>query len=297
MTAMPPVTQATEMARAKINLALHVTGRRDDGYHLLDSLVTFCDTGDKLAIAAAEKDTFSVSGRFAASLGEPGDNLVLKARDGLRRHLEAIGVKTGPVAIHLEKNLPVASGIGGGSADAAATMRGLMRVWKAAPETLANDSAILLSLGADVPMCFAGKPLSARGIGEDITLLPQMPVMALVLGNPLIGVSTPGIFKLLTKRDNPPVGALPTSASLGDWIDCLKSLRNDLEPPATTLVPEIATLRHMLDDQGALMSRMSGSGATCFGIFESFEQAKAAAAALSTERPDWYFCATTTVSG
>lgn len=292
MTAMP----VTEVARAKINLALHVTGRRDDGYHLLDSLVTFCETGDRLEISSADTDTFSVSGRFASDLGDPSGNLVLKARDGLRRHLEAIGVKTGPVAIHLEKNLPVASGIGGGSADAAAAIRGLLRVWNAdmAPQP---EQALALSLGADVPMCLAGKPLSARGIGEDIAVLPQMPAMELVLGNPLIGVSTPGIFKALQKRDNPPVDALPSSGALGDWIDCLKSLRNDLEPPATTLVPEITTLRHMLDDQGALMSRMSGSGATCFGIFESFEKAQAAAASLATERPDWYFSATTTVSG
>ncbi len=296
MTVMPQVAQATEVARAKINLALHVTGRRADGYHLLDSLVTFCETGDRLEIFAADEDRFSVSGRFAAALGEPCDNLVLKARDSLRRRLGASGIAGGPVAIHLEKNLPVASGIGGGSADAAAALHGLMRVWNTDLEPR-TSMALLLSLGADVPMCFAGQPLSARGIGEDISILPHMPAMALVLGNPLIGVSTPDIFKALNRRDNAPVGTLPSSATLTDWIDCLKNLRNDLEPAATKLVPEIATLRGMLDDQDAMLSRMSGSGATCFGIFENTDKAKAAVTALKAERPDWYFCATTTVSG
>lgn len=293
---MPSVTQASELARAKINLALHVTGRRADGYHLLDSLVTFCDTGDRLDISAAAEDRFSISGRFAAALGDPSDNLVLKARDGLRQRLAAAGIITGPVAIHLEKNLPVASGIGGGSADAAAALHGLMRVWNADLEPQ-EGHALLLSLGADVPMCFAGRPLAARGIGDQISVLPQMPAMALVLGNPLIGVSTPAIFKALERRDNPPVGALPAATDLGDWIDCLAALRNDMEPAATMLVPEIATLRAMLDAEGALLSRMSGSGATCFGIFKNGEKAQTAAAALSSARPDWYFCATSTVPG
>lgn len=292
MTEMPVVT---EVARAKINLALHVTGRRADGYHLLDSLVTFCESGDRLDITASDEDRFSVSGPFADVLGGPADNLVLKARDGLRQRLAAAGISTGPVAIHLEKNLPVASGIGGGSADAAAALHGLLRIWRTNLEPQ-EGKALLLSLGADVPMCFAGTPLAARGIGEDITPLPQMPAMALVLANPLIGVSTPAIFKALERRDNPPVGVLPASSSLADWIDCLKRLRNDMEPAATMLVPEIAAARAMLDGQGALMSRMSGSGATCFGIFDSPEKAKAAAEALRRQRPDWYFCATRTIS-
>ncbi|MGF9562694.1 4-(cytidine 5'-diphospho)-2-C-methyl-D-erythritol kinase [Neorhizobium sp. JUb45] len=292
MTEMPVVT---EVARAKINLALHVTGRRADGYHLLDSVVTFCDTGDRLQISAAGEDTFSVSGRFADALGQPSDNLVLQARDGLRQRLAAAGIDTPPVAIYLEKNLPVASGIGGGSADAAAALHGLLRVWNADLEPQ-EGTALALSLGADVPMCFAGQPLAARGIGEEIAPLPQMPAMALVLGNPLIGVSTPAIFKALQNRDNPPVGPLPSSDTLSDWIDCLSALRNDLEPAATTLVPEIATLRFMLDDRGALLSRMSGSGATCFGIFRSLQEAQAAASSLAAERPHWYFCATSTMS-
>lgn len=285
-----------EFARAKINLALHVTGRRADGYHLLDSVVTFCETGDRLSINLAEQDTFTVSGRFADGLGDASDNLVLKARDGLRVRLAAAGVTTSPVSIHLEKNLPVASGIGGGSADAAAALHGLMRVWNVDLKPQ-EGKALALSLGADVPMCLAGQPLSARGIGEDITTLPHMPSMALVLVNPLIGVSTPAIFKALQSRDNPSVGALPASDSLSEWIGCLANLRNDLEPPATLLVPEIATVRGLLDRQGALLSRMSGSGATCFGIFEDIDKAHAAAAAITTERSGWYVAAARTVGG
>ncbi|WP_092998500.1 4-(cytidine 5'-diphospho)-2-C-methyl-D-erythritol kinase [Rhizobium sp. NFR07] len=283
-----------EFARAKINLALHVTGRRADGYHLLDSVVTFCETGDRLVIALADQDAFTVSGPFSDGLGEPANNLVLKARDGLRTRLASAGVTTPPVSIHLEKNLPVASGIGGGSADAAAALNGLMRAWNADLEPQESMS-LALSLGADVPMCLAGQPLSARGIGEDITPLPHMPSMALVLVNPLIGVSTPAIFKALQSRDNPPVGSLPSSGALSEWIDCLAGLRNDLEPAATVLVPEIATARALLDRQGALLSRMSGSGATCFGIFEDIDKARAAAEMITAERPGWYVAATKTV--
>ncbi|MGE7371305.1 4-(cytidine 5'-diphospho)-2-C-methyl-D-erythritol kinase [Neorhizobium sp. NPDC001467] len=291
-----PGATIVKVARAKINLALHVTGRRDDGYHLLDSVVTFCEAGDRLEIAAAEEDRFSVSGRFAQALGADADNLVLKARDGLRARLLAAGAPgVGPVAIHLEKNLPVASGIGGGSADAAAALAGLMPLWGAQPASVETE-ALALSLGADVPMCLAGTPLCARGIGEDMVPLPHLPAMALVLGNPLIGVATPAIFRALQKRDNPPVGPLPASDRLADWIDCLAGLRNDLEPAATALVPQIARLRHMLTDHGALLSRMSGSGATCFGIFETLEAARAAADALAAAQPDWYFCATRTIS-
>jgi 4-diphosphocytidyl-2-C-methyl-D-erythritol kinase len=285
-----------EFARAKINLALHVVGRRADGYHLLDSVVTFCETGDRLTITLAEQDAFTISGRFADGLGDPADNLVLKARDGLRARLAAADLTTPPVSIHLEKNLPVASGLGGGSADAAAALHGLMRIWYVDLEPQ-EGKALALSLGADVPMCLAGQPLSARGIGEDITALPHMPAMALVLVNPLIGVSTPAIFKALQSRDNPPVGALPSCGALSDWIDCLAGLRNDLEPAATLLVPEIAAARALLDRQGALLSRMSGSGATCFGIFQDIEKAQAAAEAIATERPGWYVTAACTVGG
>lgn len=294
-----------EFAPAKINLVLHAVGLRSDGYHLLDSIVTFAaDTalgsdgavssvGDRLGFAPAETDTFSISGPFSEGLSFGSDtaqqNLVLRARDILRAALQASGMAAPPVAIHLQKNLPIASGIGGGSADAAATLRGLSRLWDARlGET--ELSTLALSLGADVPMCLKSRPLSARGIGEDITPLDTMPSFAIVLGNPLRGVSTPDIFRRLTNKNNPPIPPLT-----GDWRADLFALRNDLEPPARSLVLEIAELSDMIANEGAWLTRMSGSGATCFGLFETSAQAQQAAANLQRKRPDWYFAAAQTI--
>lgn len=290
--------EVVETASAKINLALHVTGRRADGYHLLDSIVTFAaDAFDRLTFTPAERDSFELGGRFGALLSSDAtgqdDNLVLKARDNLRSALEQQGQSAPSVAIMLEKNLPVASGIGGGSADAAATLRGLMRAWNATlpAETLA---AIALRLGADVPMCLASQPLRARGIGEDIETLPAMPALSMVLANPLKGVSTPEIFRRLTQKDNPPVGASPDGSDIGEWLAFLKTGRNDLEPPARAILAEIGMISGMLEESGALFVRMSGSGATCFGLYGDHAAAETAAAKLSRERPDWYFQATKT---
>lgn len=284
----------SEEARAKINLALHVTGQRPDGYHLLDMLVTFTDHGDRLDFMRSPTDEFTLSGRFGETLaGDGGTNLVLKARDLLR---EAIGPLAFPVRIQLEKNLPVASGIGGGSADAAATLRGLMRLWGTSlpEEALA---ALALKLGADVPMCLASRPLIARGIGEKIEPVPELPVLAMVLANPLKGVSTPEVFRQLATKNNPALSLPPSRPLAADWLAAIAAARNDLEPPARELVPEIAAISAMLQANGALLTRMSGSGATCFGIFATMAAAEDAAAALHDERPDWYFQATETVSG
>ena len=288
----------TEEAPAKINLALHVMGRRADGYHLLDMLVSFARHGDRLAFRTSEHDEFTLSGRFAPLLSadaEAGNNLVLKARDLLRQVLFEIDAP--PVHIHLEKNLPIASGIGGGSADAAATLRGLTRLWGAAlPEE--TTKAIALKLGADVPMCLASRPLVARGIGEAIELLPDFPSFSMVLGNPLVGVSTPEVFRRLSRKDNPPL-LFPSRMPQGrdEWIETIRSLRNDLEPPARMICGEISTLAGLIGSQHAIVTRMSGSGATCFGIFDTIEQAEAAAALLHRQRPDWYFQATETIAG
>ncbi|MBN8950360.1 MULTISPECIES: 4-(cytidine 5'-diphospho)-2-C-methyl-D-erythritol kinase [unclassified Rhizobium] len=290
----------TEEAPAKINLALHVTGRRADGYHLLDMLVSFARHGDRLGFRAGEHDEFSLSGRFGPLLSadaEAGDNLVLKARDLLRQTAQAAGFDAPSVHIHLEKNLPIASGIGGGSADAAATLRGLMRLWRIA---LPSDTikTIALKLGADVPMCLASQPLVARGIGEAIDLLPAFPSFPMVLGNPLVGVSTADVFRQLSRKDNPPL-LFPSQMprSYGEWIDTIRNLRNDLEPPARLICNEIAVLSGLIESQSPILTRMSGSGATCFGIFADIEQAKEAAASFHRQRPDWYFQVTETIAG
>lgn len=285
-------TETIEAAPAKINLALHVTGQRADGYHLLETLVTFTEAGDTIRIRDADADSFSISGPFGDLLrgGDGGDNLVTRARDLLREALVSTGQPARPVAIHLEKNLPVASGIGGGSADAAATLRGLLRHWGAgiAPDKLAS---LALGLGADVPMCLESRPLIARGIGEDIEPVTDLPELVMVLANPLKAVSTPEIFRRLQTKTNPP---LPASATIG-WMDFLAQSRNDLQPPAQALLSEIGEIIGLLSQEGAALVRMSGSGATCFGIFHSLEAARKAETSLRKKRPGWYFQATRTI--
>jgi 4-diphosphocytidyl-2-C-methyl-D-erythritol kinase len=279
-----------EPAPAKINLALAVTGQREDGYHLLDSLVTFTAFGDRIGLSPAEDDRFSLSGRFGETLAADGDNLVIRARDRLREALARTGQAAPPVHIHLEKNLPVASGIGGGSADAAATLRGLLTLWQAALSRNAID-AIAISLGADVPMCLAGRPLIARGIGEDITPV-ALPALAMVLANPLAGVSTPAVFKALASRHNPP---LVLEQQTADWLTAISQLRNDLEPPARQLCPQITRISEALEATEARVVRMSGSGATCFALYNSQAAAERAASALSQKHPHWFFTATRTL--
>ncbi|HEV7310456.1 4-(cytidine 5'-diphospho)-2-C-methyl-D-erythritol kinase [Ensifer sp.] len=289
----------TRAAPAKINLALHVVGQRADGHHLLESLVTFADRGDRIGLAPAAEDRFTVSGPFAAELPRDADaqgsNLVLKARDSLRAELQSRGLATaGPVHLHLEKNLPLASGIGGGSADAAATLHGLLELWGATIEAERLD-AIALKLGADVPMCLRGRPLLARGIGEEITALRGFPALSMVLVNPLVAVSTPVVFRTLIDKTNPPLELPPVPLTQGDWFHVLTTLRNDLQPPAETLQPVIATVRQTLAQAGAVLVRMSGSGATCFGLFANDDLALEAANRLSVARPEWYVlgCRTT----
>lgn len=287
----------TLRAAAKINLALHVTGQRADGYHLIESLVAFADAGDRIGLSPAASDRFTLSGRFSAQVpdgtGSNDANLVLKARDLLRQALEARGRAAGPVHIHLEKNLPVASGIGGGSADAAATLGGLNSIWEA--DVPKEDlKAIGLTLGADLPMCLTARPLIAKGIGEEIVLVAEFPAFPMVLVNPLVHVPTPDIFRALASKLNPPLDmpASPTDAT--GWLHALRGMRNDLELPARAKAPQIAEASALLAGAGGRLVRMSGSGATCFGIFTRMEEAEAAAKELSAARPDWYVAASQT---
>ena len=289
----------TRIAPAKINLALHVVGQRADGYHLLESLVTFADAGDRIGFSLSDEDRFTISGRFSADLpltGVAAGNLVLKARDLLRSYLRGSGIKADPVHLHLEKNLPVASGIGGGSADAAATLLGLLELWQVSinPESLQQ---IALKLGADVPMCLHGRPLVARGIGEDIDAIAEFPAFPMLIVNPLKAVSTPVIFKLLKDKTKPPLLMPPGRPSRDGWIDALKGLRNDLEPPARELEPDITSVSEALGLTEACLVRMSGSGASCFGLYESAKARDEAAAVLSRQHPNWYVLACNSVDG
>lgn len=287
----PDVSFAVEHAPAKINLALHVTGRRADGYHLLDSLIVFTARGDRLTFGLAERDSFSITGPFSASVPNDEGNLVLRARDLLR---EAFPEISKPVSIALEKNLPVASGIGGGSSDAAATLRALARHWGADEQS--RIDAIALSLGADVPMCLAGRPLLASGIGDIMQPLPVFPELNLVLVNPGIALSTPAVFKALQSADNPPLPALPSTLDFASLVGWLETTRNDLQDAATQIVPEIGDVLSALCNNGSAFARMSGSGATCFGLFENAENADRAATAVSKTRPDWFVSSTRVIS-
>lgn len=279
-------------APAKINLALHITGRRADGFHSLESLVVFTRHGDRIAVSAGRDDRFEVSGPFADAVPDDGGNLVLQARDRLR---DGAGSVCGPVAIRLEKNLPAASGIGGGSSDAAATLASLARLWGIGEDHVAVAAR---RLGADVPMCLVARPLIARGIGHEIQEVGAFPALWLVLVNPGVPVSTPDVFRALSRRGNPPLPPLPRNPDFGSVLSWLAATRNDLEAPALTIAPPIAGALSALRRSDAVFARMSGSGATCFGIFATEASARRAAIAIGAAEPSWFVVSTrTTASG
>ena len=277
-------------APAKVNLTLHVTGRRPDGYHLLDSLVAFAEPGDRLRIAPAGGGDISLTiggdapGARALARAAPSDNLILRAARLLARADGPAGPPPG-ARIALEKRLPVGAGLGGGSSDAAAALRGLARLWGRA---LPAPSEVL-ALGADVPVCLLGRPARMRGIGERLDPL-ALPRLHLVLAHPGVGLSTARVFSALGPRANPPMPeTLPRWRGAADFARWLATMRNDLAAPARAICPEIAALESALAAApGCLLARMSGSGASCFGIFESRAAAEAAAAALSRANPAWW---------
>lgn len=284
-------------APAKINLALHVVGQRDDGYHLLETLAVFADAGDRLTLEPSDTDTFAVNGPEAAALSgeDPASNLVCRARDLVRRHA---GIATPPVALTLDKHLPAGAGIGGGSADAAAAIRALAAHWgldDTAREAIRREAA---GLGADVPMCLVSRPLVARGIGEAIAPVTPFPALPAVLVNPRRHVSTPAVFAALEARENPPLPAVDGHAAvpaLAEWL--ATHTRNDLQETAMKLHPVIRDCLSALEATGALMTRMSGSGATCFGLYGDDRTAARAAEALAEAHPSWWIRAVRTSAG
>lgn len=279
-----------EAAPAKINLALHVTGRRENGYHELESLVVFAGVSDEITARPAAADSLKVTGPFATQAGSGDANLVLKAVRAFRaRWPEHVG--TG-LEIELVKNLPVAAGLGGGSADAAAMLR-LMASLGEGDIFLAELGTVALGLGADVPACLMSRPCEVRGIGEIIHPLRDFPALHLVLVNPLVPVVTADVFRRLVSRQNPPMPALPQPltrpAQLGLW---LTESRNDLEAAAMSLVPQIGTIRDAIaEHDGCILARMSGSGGTVFGLFGSEAQAHQAAHELRVSHPGFWVAA------
>ena len=259
---MDPSRPLERLARPKVNLTLELLGRRGDGYHLLDSLVVFADTGDRLRLESAPELALRTSGPFSEGLPPAEQNLVMRAARALA---DLAGPPPRGALLTLDKRLPPAGGIGGGSADAAAALLGLVELWGMRPDPKALYD-LALSLGADLPVCLNGKACLMRGIGEELEAAPELPRFSLLLVNPGVALETAAVFQ---QRSGPFTPSRPwpegfASLNLGD---CLQSLERS---------------------PGCRLARMSGSGATCFGLFATLEEAKQAAGLLARERPDWW---------
>jgi 4-diphosphocytidyl-2-C-methyl-D-erythritol kinase len=271
-------------APAKVNLSLHVVGKRPDGYHLLDSLVAFAGVGDSLAFEPADGLTLAMDGPTAELIPLEGENIVLKAA---RLLAEATGCQKG-AAIRLTKRLPVAAGIGGGSADAAAALKGLMELWDVhlAPDALGR---LALAIGADVPVCLAGRPTRMMGVGEVLEAAPDLPPAWLVLVNPMIPLHTPAVFKARTAPFSEADPLLAAPADAHALAQALAARRNDLTPPAIAIEPVVGDMLAAIGATPAcLLARMSGSGATCFGLYADQSTATQAAGMLTAQHPGWW---------
>jgi 4-diphosphocytidyl-2-C-methyl-D-erythritol kinase len=274
----------SEKAAAKINLFLHVGDKRNDGFHPVQSLAVFTELGDVLAMKTASGLALAVDGPFAAGLNGEGDNLVLRA---------ARALDGGGAALALTKNLPVASGIGGGSADAAAALRGLNRLWNAGRDE-AGLRDLATPLGSDIPVCVASRPAFMEGRGEILRAAQSMPRVPMLLVNPGVTVPTKDVFAALRTRSGVEM-TLPRGAfrDTADLLRFLETTRNDLEVPARAIQPVIGeVLAAIAALPGALFVRMSGSGATCFGIFADDDCCTRAAAILKKACPDWWVAPT-----
>ncbi|MEE8188971.1 MAG: 4-(cytidine 5'-diphospho)-2-C-methyl-D-erythritol kinase [Kiloniellales bacterium] len=273
-------------AWAKVNLYLHVTGRRAGGYHTLDSLIVFAGIGDLLEAAPAPDLCLEVTGPFAGALEDTADadNLVMRAARGLR---ERFG-RDGGARLRLEKVLPVAAGLGGGSADAAVALLSLCDLWDLHPAE-GELAALGLELGADVPVCLAGRPSFVAGIGEEITAAPPLPPVWLVLVNPGLPLSTADVFAAREGDFSQPArwsGPIVEAAALAERLG---AARNDLEPGARSLAPRIGeALAALQASTGCLIARLSGSGATCFGLYGNQASAEAAAATIARAQEGWW---------
>ena len=279
----------TAFAPAKVNLALHVISRCADGYHELDSLVTFADIGDELRLRPAADFALSLRGPFAATVPAGPDNLVWHAaRAAVRRWPEAFA----PLAITLTKNLPAAAGLGGGSADAAAVLRAMNAIADSPPSPR-DLAALALSLGADVPVCLHAQAARMGGIGETVTPLHDWPRLPAVLANPGLAVPTAQVFAALDGPSGRPLPPLPARIDREAAICWLAQTGNDLQPAAVALHPAIG---HCLCELAALpgsrLARMSGSGATCFALFDDATAARAAARRLKARHAGWWVVAT-----
>ncbi len=278
-------------APAKINLTLRVTGRRADGYHLLDSLVVFTELGDDLNVRAPGANesalSLAVEGPFAAPLNGESDNLVLRAARRLAEDAQIVP----QAAFTLAKRLPVASGIGGGSADAAAALHLLNDLW-GLERSLADLQALALHLGADIPVCLLKRPTMMRGIGETLHPVDGLPDFALLLVNPGAALSTAEIFAARQGTFTTPTAPPSAFTALNALIEWLSQEANDLEDPARRLCPAVGEVLEALGrTTGCRLARMSGSGATCFGLYATLAEAETAAEAVARAYPAWWVAA------
>lgn len=284
-----PMRRLEEQAPAKVNLDLRIIGRRPDGYHELDSIVAFTAWADRLTFAPDHRLTLELGGPFAAALVEPTDNLVLRA---VRRLADDAG-RPPHVRIALDKRIPVAAGLGGGSADAAAALRGLNAFWELGLSA-SELRALALELGADVPVCLGSRPARMRGVGERLEPI-ALPVLDLVLANPNVAVSTGRVFAALGACGPAPGSEQSVPTGREHLLAWLRERGNDLEAPARRLAPVIdEVLVAMRAQSGCRLARMSGSGATCFGVFDDRSAAARAAQAMRRARPSWWVVSTAT---
>ena len=271
-------------APAKLNLYLHVTGKRADGYHLLDGLVAFVDVHDTLLIRPGSTLRFAVDGPFADKLGDSRSNLVVRAARALS---DATDYEPA-VELVLTKRLPVASGIGGGSADAAACLRGLARFWGLDPAGT-TVGQIAVSLGSDIPVCVTGHAAFIGDIGTRIDPAPSLPPTWVVLANPGIGLPTPDVYRARQGGFTQEMRFPEALSNAAELAECLRTRRNDLTDAAVGLVPEIAAVLGAIGETDkCLLARMSGSGATCFGLYPNLGSAERGAAALREAHPAWW---------
>ncbi len=278
-------------APAKVNLCLHVTGQRSDGYHELDSLVLHLDQGDWVGVEPADEISLSLSGVFCENVPVDGRNLVLKAAHLLAEKAEgSVGAR-----LSLIKNLPSAAGIGGGTSDAAATLHLLSELWNVA----LPDEITLSTLGADVPVSMSCELSRMEGIGEHLTYLGDPPMLNFLLINPGVDLPTPKVFAELTQKNNPPLPkTLPKLKNSQHWVAWLETQRNDLEDPAIKIHPIVGEILSALRNySGVRLARMSGSGATCFALFAHDAAAQGAEAYFKAKSPNWWVRAAKTWTG
>jgi len=267
-------------AHAKINLYLHVIGKRADGYHLLDSLAVFADLHDEVAVEAADELSLTIDGPFASALASETDNLVLRAARGL-----AEATRREPkVRIRLTKRIPVAAGIGGGSADAAAALRALAALW-----SVEIDPSVALKLGADVTVCLASETRFMSGIGETLEPAPDLPPLHLLLVNPGIAVATKDVFRARSGPFSQPARFSEAPQDAAQLARLLLPRRNDLTAAAELNAPAIRIVREAIGGtEGCLLARMSGSGATVFGLYAAAEEAGRAHETIARNQPGWW---------